>query len=78
MERNAARRPISISRPRRLFRIRYIEEIWGELKKVSWPDRETAWRLTTMVIIIAVAVGLVLGLFDFGFTALIENLFLRR
>ena len=50
----------------------YIGEVISELKKVVWPTREEARRLTIMVIIIAGAVGLFLGVMDYGFTRLVE------
>ncbi len=62
----AAGRPL-ISRVRS-----YIGEVISELKKVSWPTREEARRLTIMVIIIAGAIGLFLGIVDYGFTHLVE------
>jgi len=53
----------------------YVREVIGELKKVVWPTREETRRLTIMVIIVAVVVGLFLGAIDLGFTQLV-NLFL--
>jgi preprotein translocase SecE subunit len=50
----------------------YITEVVAELKKVTWPTREEASRLTKMVLIIAGAVGLILGVFDYGFTHLMD------
>jgi preprotein translocase SecE subunit len=50
----------------------YIAEVASELKKVVWPTREEARRLTIMVIIIAGAVGIILGVFDYGFTHLMD------
>ncbi|MFQ5924705.1 MAG: preprotein translocase subunit SecE [Dehalococcoidia bacterium] len=56
-------------------RLGYFREVIAELKKVVWPTREETRRLTTMVIIVSVAVGLFLGAIDLGFTRLV-NLFL--
>ena len=56
----------------RNFRIRYIADVFGELKKVTWPTREEAWRLTVTVIIITVSVGLILGGIDFLFAEFIK------
>ena len=50
----------------------YIADVVAELKKVVWPTREEARRLTIMVIIIAGAVGIILGVFDYGFTHLVD------
>jgi preprotein translocase SecE subunit len=35
----------------------YLEESWAELRKVSWPDRQTVTNLTLIVIAVSVAVG---------------------
>jgi preprotein translocase subunit SecE len=51
---------------------RYIAEVVAELRKVTWPTREEAKRLTKMVLIIAGAIGLILGAFDYGFTHLMD------
>lgn len=51
---------------------RYIAEVVAELRKVTWPTREEAKRLTKMVLIIAGAIGLILGTFDYGFTHLMD------
>ncbi len=56
-------------------RFSYFREVIGELKKVVWPTREETRRLTIMVIIVSVAVGIFLGAIDLGFTRLV-NLFL--
>lgn len=50
----------------------YIAEVIAELKKVTWPTREEAKRLTKMVLIIAGAIGLILGTFDYGFSHLMD------
>lgn len=56
---------------------RFFREVVSELKKVTWPSREEATNLTTIVIIVAVAVGLFLGLIDYGFSQVINFLLLR-
>lgn len=55
--------------------VNYVREVMSELRKVVWPTREEIRRLTVMVIIIAGAVGVLLGAIDLGFTHLV-NLFL--
>jgi len=47
--------------------IRFLGEIISELRKVNWPTRQEAWRLTTLVIVIALVIGAALGLIDMGF-----------
>ena len=46
-------------------------ETVGELHKVSWPTSQEAWRLTRIVLIVMVLVGLFLGLLDFVLSKLV-------
>ena len=57
-------------------RFRFIGETIAELKKVVWLTRREAAYLTLLVLIVAVTVGLVLGAIDYGFTNLVNKLFL--
>lgn len=50
----------------------YFGDVFNELKKVVWPSREETRRLTVMVIIVAGAIGILLGVVDLGFTEMIE------
>ena len=59
-------------------RFRFIGEIITELKKVVWLSRREVIYLSTLVLIISVAAGLVLGAIDFGFSALVEGIFVGR
>ena len=68
--RDAARPPIVTRQPR--FRLGFFNDVIGELRKVVWPSREEATRLTVMVLIVATAVGVALGAIDIGFSALIR------
>ena len=54
--------------------INYLKEVRFELSKVVWPKREEVIKLTLIVIIISVVVGLYLGVLDFGYTKLLEFL----
>ncbi len=51
---------------------RWFRETRGELRKVVWPTREEALRLTYVVLAISLVLGLVLGLADFGLTFLYQ------
>ena len=51
--------------------VRYFRETSAELRKVTWPTRLEARRLTTVVVIVVALTSAVLGLFDFGFARLI-------
>ena len=57
-------------------RFRFIGDIIAELKKVVWLTRREAAYLTALVLIVAVAAGLVLGGIDFGFSRLVDIVFL--
>ena len=57
-------------------RFAFILDIISELRKVVWPTRQEAIRLTIMVIGVCAAVGIFLGAIDFGFAELIGKVFL--
>jgi preprotein translocase subunit SecE len=57
-------------------RFSFIGETIAELKKVVWLTRREMTYLTFMVLIVAIIVGLILGGFDYGFTNLVDKLFL--
>ena len=57
-------------------RFRFISETIAELKKVVWLTRREVTYLTTLVLIVAIVMGLILGVTDFGFTKLVNNVFL--
>jgi len=47
--------------------ITYFKESKAEIKKVTWPTRETVKRLTILVIAISIATAVFLGLLDLVF-----------
>ncbi len=57
-------------------RFRFIGDIIAELKKVVWLSRREAIYLTTLVLIVTVAMGILLGALDYGFTQLVDKFFL--
>jgi preprotein translocase subunit SecE len=59
-------------------RFRFIGEIVAELRKVVWLSRREVIYLSALVLVVSVAAGLVLGALDYGFTGLVENVFLGR
>ena len=66
-------------RGRSRFRIiRVIGEIINELRKVVWLTRREAIYLSFLVLILAIAVGLILGAFDYGFARLVNDLFVSQ
>jgi len=50
--------------------INFLKEVREELGKVAWPNREQTIRYTSLVIIVAVAVGAFLGALDYILTSL--------
>ena len=66
-----AKRRLRIAQPH------WLEEIVSELKKVSWPSREETSYLTMVVVVVALAVGMALGMIDVFFNWLIDRLLLR-
>ncbi|NCG34985.1 MAG: preprotein translocase subunit SecE [Dehalococcoidales bacterium] len=47
--------------------ISFFTEVIGELKKVTWPSRQEATRLTIMVLSLSIIIVIFLGLFDMLF-----------
>ena len=63
---------------RRRGRLHFFIDIYSELTRVTWPDRNTAARLTMLVLAIAVFMGLYLGVFwDSVFSQLVERFLLE-
>ena len=60
----------------RLFN--YIGEIINELKKVVWLTRREVAYLTVLVLIVSIAAGIFLGAVDYGFTDLVDKVFLGK
>jgi len=61
------------ARSGRIGLARFAQESWQELQKVTWPSRETVVRLTFIVLLISVLIGIYIFLFDNLFTAAITN-----
>ncbi len=57
-------------------RFAFVRDIYDELKKVVWPTRREAIRLTLMVLAVCVSVGIFLGALDYGFSELVTKVFL--
>lgn len=64
---------------RRGFRLfTYIGEIINELRKVVWLSRREVAYLTVLVLIVTICAGIFLGALDFGFTELVDKVFMGR
>jgi preprotein translocase subunit SecE len=55
----------------------WMDDIFSELKKVTWPTREETAYLTWVVLVVAVIVGIMLGVVDVFFNWLIDRILLR-
>ncbi len=66
--------PIVTKKPSRL---RFFADAYLELKKAHWPSRREALRLSLLVAAVCVAVGVVLGVLDLGFSWLMRLLLFR-
>lgn len=54
--------------------IGFLRQVRGEMTKVTYPSREEVIRLTILVIVISILVGLYLGALDFIFLQGLEYL----
>jgi preprotein translocase SecE subunit len=58
--------------------VRFAQESWAELQKVTWPDRQTVIRLTVLVLVISALIGgYILGA-DQIFTFLVNRVLLNQ
>ena len=51
---------------------RYFDEVWSELRKVSWPTREQVRNLTVLVFIISGAIGVFIAVVDLFWTEVVR------
>ena len=54
--------------------VRFWRSTIGELRKVSWPTPQEAWRLTKIVLVVVFVMAAILGLLDFVFSRVIAAL----
>lgn len=59
-------------------RFGFIKETIAELKKVVWLSRQEAIYLTVLVLIVSITVGLILGIIDYGFSRLVNDVLIGR
>ena len=62
----------------RLTHPRAIMAIIDELRRVVWPSRQETANLTVVVLVVAIAVGIFLGVIDFGLNRVVEETLLPR
>ena len=53
---------------------RYFDEVFSELRKVSWPTREHVRNLTVLVFAISLVVGIYITILDSVFQYLVGRL----
>jgi preprotein translocase subunit SecE len=56
-------------------RFRFVGETIAELRKVVWLSRREVVYLSVLVLVVSIAAGIFLGAVDYGFTALVEKIF---
>jgi len=57
-------------------KLNFISDTISELKKVTWLSRREVLYLSGIVLLVTIVVGIFLALVDFGFTRLIEGVFI--
>jgi preprotein translocase SecE subunit len=58
--------------------VRFAQECWSELQKVTWPDRQTIIRLTVLVIVVSAVVAAYILADDQIFTFLVNRVILNQ
>jgi len=53
--------------------VEFAQEAWAELRKVTWPSRETVLRLTLIVLVISALIAAYIFAFDNLFTLVITK-----
>lgn len=51
---------------------KFLQEVRAEFDKVKFPSREQTIKLTTIVLIVSLILGIYIGAIDFGLTKIIE------
>ena len=74
MAQNRARPELRITPSRRFSIFGFFGDVFSELRKVTWPTRQEASRLTALVIALAAVMGVFLGAFDWVFARIFSLL----
>ena len=70
---SAIRNSPSKSRSPRFGVFSFFGEVFSEMKILSWPSREETTRLTMLVLPVSVAIGAMLGVLDFLFATISDQ-----
>jgi preprotein translocase subunit SecE len=54
--------------------LRYFRDTRAELRKVTWPTREEAWKLTLIVLGTVLVMSIILGAADFIFGKIMQGI----
>ena len=76
MARASTRRPQNAMSPGAMGRVNpvvFMREVFSELQKSVWPSREEVARLTAVVIVLAFAIGIFLGVADRLFAEVLKR-----
>jgi preprotein translocase subunit SecE len=57
--------------------VQFYRETTAELRKVVWPTRDEAIRLTGIVIVVVIAMSLFLGAIDYALTQILRLILVR-
>jgi preprotein translocase subunit SecE len=52
--------------------LNYFKDTRSEMNHVSWPTKEQTINFTAIVLVFAIFIGLLLGVFDFAFSYLLK------
>lgn len=58
--------------------VQFLQEVWGELRKVVWPTWAESRAATIVVLALVAFVSLFLGLVDFTLSQIVERLLAPR
>jgi len=69
---------VAAKKQKKLSIIQRIQRFWretiGELRKVTWPTPEEAWKMTRLVLVVMVIMAIILGMLDLVFSQFISFL----
>jgi preprotein translocase SecE subunit len=74
-EKRKERKPAAKKEPRRRGRVaNFFVQVWAELRRVQWPDRNQVTQATGVVVVFCFIAGAFLAFWDFVFGKLVTSL----
>ena len=55
----------------------FLREVFVEIKKTTWLNRKEIFNYTIIVLVVALLVAMILGLFDFAFFNILDKIIVR-